>query len=157
LALGGGLGFLAAGNTTKERIVERPGPTVTVTVTVPAAASIPERSIAPEALPSVATIAAAPGSAQRHGPDLAKERAMLDIARTALGRSDGASALAAAQSHQASFPRGALREESEAIEVQALVLVHDGRAPARGRQFISKYPKSLYRPAVEAALQGAPE
>jgi len=37
------------------------------------------------------------------------------------------------------------------------LLLHDGRATARGRQFISKYPKSLYRPAVEAALQGAVE
>ena len=59
------------------------------------------------------------------------------------------------QAHQAHFPRGALREESDAIEFQAMMLLHDGNAYNRGRQFLAKYPKSLYGPAIDAALQAA--
>jgi len=163
LALGGTLGFMVATNTaTRERIVERPGPTVTVTVTVPAPALQPMApSLSPEALPSalspMPSAGASAAQGPHHGPDLAKERAMLDVARTALGRSDGASALTAARAHQAAFPRGALREESDAIEFQALMLLHDGKAQSRGRQFLAKYPKSLYGPAIEAALRTTTE
>jgi len=82
---------------------------------------------------------------------LEAERALLDVARTAVGRSDGASALRAAEEHARKFPRGALAEEREAMIVQALRLLHrDDEARARLDRFRSRYPTSLLRPALEA-------
>jgi outer membrane protein assembly factor BamD (BamD/ComL family) len=84
--------------------------------------------------------------------DLAAERAALDVARTALGRGDGANALAACDDHSRKYPRGALAEEREAIAVQALVLEHRGDdARARAERFRKTHPRSILLPAVLAA------
>jgi hypothetical protein len=88
---------------------------------------------------------------------LEAERAVLDVARTALGRGDGANALGAIDEHGRRFPRGALAEEREAMAIQALRLLgRDGEARARLERFRARFPTSLIRPALEADEGGAP-
>jgi hypothetical protein len=84
---------------------------------------------------------------------LAQERALLDVARTALGRGDGEAALAAAARHERRYPSGALREEREAIAIQALVLTRRfDEARARGARFHERFLGSVLMPAVDASL-----
>ena len=84
--------------------------------------------------------------------DLAAERAVLDVARTALGRGDADNALSAATEHAKKFPRGALSEEREAIAVQALAAGgRKGEARARAERFKKAHPESILLPAVLAS------
>ncbi len=108
------------------------------------------------AVASVAPVASV--ASGRPGSDgLEAERALLDVARTALGRGDGASALRAAEEHGRRFPRGILAEEREAMSIQALRLLHrDDEAQARLERFRGRFPTSLIRPALEAADGGSP-
>jgi outer membrane protein assembly factor BamD (BamD/ComL family) len=86
---------------------------------------------------------------------LPAESALLDVARTALGRGDGANALAATDAHAKKFPRGALSEEREAIRIQALRMLHrDDEANAKLDRFRARFPTSLLRPALEAPEGG---
>jgi hypothetical protein len=101
------------------------------------------------------TARAAPSHRVADG-SLEEERAQLDVARTALGRGDGANALQAAEGHRRRFPRGAMSEEREAIEIQALRLLHrDDEASTRLGRFRERFPTSLMRPALEADDGGA--
>ena len=123
-----------------------------------AAPSETSATLRPEDLPTAATGALAapkptvttprtPG-----GGDLSAERAVLDVARTALGRGDPAHALASTDEHARRFPRGALSEEREAIAVQALA--QSGRADearSRALRFKKDHPESILLPAVLAA------
>jgi hypothetical protein len=126
----------------------------------------PVASHTPTALPSAESVASAPAATvrpqdlptvpnavtSRPPPDLAAERALLDVARTALGRGAGGNALAACDDHARKYPRGSLAEEREAIAVQALVL--EGRnedARARAERFRRTHPRSIFLPAVLAA------
>jgi len=85
------------------------------------------------------------------GGTLEAERAVLDVARTALGRGDGDHALRAIDEHARSFPHGALAEEREAMAIEALRLLHrDDDARARLERFRARFPTSLIRPALEA-------
>jgi outer membrane protein assembly factor BamD (BamD/ComL family) len=108
-------------------------------------------------------VAAAPGaSASAAGADpaplsreesLRAERAILDVARTAVGRGQGAAALAALDRHAHDFPRGRLSEEREGMIIQALLM--SGRSPeARSRleRFRKSFPRSMMLPALDAAL-----
>jgi hypothetical protein len=143
------------------RIVER-----VLQIEPPAQVSLPSPSPSASAplvqrsapLPSVDEAAApALASASRpSGDSLAAERALLDPARTALGRGDGASALQAVRKHEAGFRNGALAEEREAIAVQALVqLGRKDAARSRGERFLARYPGSVLAPVVKAALEAA--
>ena len=90
--------------------------------------------------------------------DLAGERALLDVARTALARSDGANALVACEEHGRRFPSGALVEEREAIAIQALVLENRrSDAVARAERFRKRHPRSILLPAVLAAASAGPQ
>lgn len=103
-------------------------------------------STAPATAPAPSSLAA------RGSGDLAAERAMLDVARTALGRGDAENALLATGEHGKKFPRGALSEEREAIAVQALAQA--GRleeAKERAQRFKRAHPESILLPAVLAA------
>ncbi len=103
-----------------------------------------------------ATSASAP--VQQRPDTLSEERALLDPARTALGRGDGASALSGVQKHEQRFPKGQLTEEREAIAVQALVALRRGdEGRARGERFKRTYPNSVLAPAVNAALDAIPK
>jgi hypothetical protein len=87
---------------------------------------------------------------------LAAERTVLDRARSALLRRDGAAALTALRSHQRSFPRGQLLEERESMRVQALALVRDAdTVSAAAERFKHRFPRSMFLPAVEQAAEAA--
>ena len=110
-------------------------------------------SAIPVATPASATSAGATTATHTNrGSDLAAERAVLDMARTALNRGDPANALAATAEHEKRYPRGALAEEREAIAVRALS--EGGRkaeAKARAERFKKSHPESILLPAVLAA------
>ena len=90
---------------------------------------------------------------------LAEERAVLEMARTALARGDNAAALAAVQKHERTFSSGRLREEREFVAVKALTgLGRSAEAQARGKRFLESYPKSMFAPSVRASINmPAPE
>jgi hypothetical protein len=68
-------------------------------------------------------------------PGLAAQQALLDEARSALVRRDGASALSAVGAHRLRFPETALLEERSALEIRALAEL--GRMDEARRQFES--------------------
>lgn len=73
----------------------------------------------------------------------------------AAGEAEGA--LLVLNQHARSYPRGLLSEEREAMAVNALVTL--GRAPEarrRGQAFNQRYPSSIVRRSVEAALANLP-
>ena len=90
-------------------------------------------------------------------PQLAAERALVERARSALIRKRPADALAAAAQHHRDFPTGRLAEEREAIRVLALTArgEHE-QARKRALRFRARYPNSLLRATVDAALQARP-
>lgn len=84
---------------------------------------------------------------------LAAERALLDVARSALGRGSPDEALEAANRHSREYPNGLLTEEREALAIRALAGAgHREAAVARATRFRARYPKSLLLPAVEGAV-----
>jgi hypothetical protein len=127
--------------------VDRPVPAPSAPTEPPP--PVPSASASATAAPPVP----APSPASSRGDSVAAERRMLDGARLALERGDGAAALAEAERHARTFPTGALVQEREAIAIRALVML--GRrddAQARARRFVVRFPDSLLRPAVEAAV-----
>jgi hypothetical protein len=98
------------------------------------------------------------GRGEEHDADLGRERALIETARTALLRRDPQAARIALERHQVVFRRGRLREERQALMVQALAL---GGQPARARalaaEFRRRYPRSLLLPLVEGSVRGLPE
>jgi hypothetical protein len=88
---------------------------------------------------------------------LSAERDMLDRARAALGRNDGADALRWIDEHVQRFPKPRLGEEREALAVQALVLGHRyDEARERGASFETTWKNSLFLPAVVESLASIP-
>ncbi|GAC1360477.1 MAG: hypothetical protein NVSMB47_13040 [Polyangiales bacterium] len=85
---------------------------------------------------------------------LAAERALLEVARTALSRGDPLAALGSLVEHEKRFPRGQLSEEREALYVQALA--QSGRrseAKLRAERFRSRWPASMLLPVVDSASE----
>jgi hypothetical protein len=107
-----------------------------------------------ETLPLAPPPPSAPEPQQGAGERLAAESAVLDVARAALAAGDGAHALQAVDRHAASFPRGLLTEEREALGIRALEsLGRTTEARARLSRFRVRYPESLFLPAIESALK----
>ena len=154
--VGGAVVYAALPPQIVERVVqvERSALPATATATGIASSPIVQRAaVAPQAEDASAPVAPVV-SARPAADSLAAERALLDPARTALGRGDGASALDAVRKHELAFRSGALAEEREAIAVQALVqLKRREEAAARGERFLVRYPGSVLAPAVRAALE----
>jgi hypothetical protein len=122
-----------------------------VEIQVPVPAAAPE---APSPKPALKPPPPPVPSARPRDADLAQERALLEMARTALSRRDLSHAFESLESHASKFPNGQLAEERESLWVQALASA--GRleeARLRAAEFKAKYPNSLLLPAVEAALQ----
>jgi hypothetical protein len=122
-----------------------------------AAATAAETRAAPSS--SAASRAALPpdAGASTADPELAKERALVQMARTALLQGQSAAALAALDQHAREFPRGRLGEERDALVVQALAAAgRRDEARARAEQFRKAHPKSILLPVVEAASAAAP-
>ena len=107
---------------------------------------------APSGAPSIAASNGVPSGG--HDAQLAGERALIEIARTALGKNDTAAALDALGKHDAKYPHGQLTEEREALAVQALAGA--GRmdeARTRGARFKRDFPGSMLTPVVDSALR----
>ncbi len=84
---------------------------------------------------------------------LAAERALLDVARSALARGEAAEALAATERHAHEYPDGALVEEREALAIKALVaLGRMGEARTRAHSLEQRFPNGLTIHAVKAAV-----
>jgi len=153
--LAAGVGLRPSAPAGTSTVIREPAPLVTQAegpkpsaVPTLAATDLP---LVPPSKPPPTASTAAHGSAP-HASDLAAERAVLDVARTALGRGDAENALSAATEHAKKFPRGALSEEREAIAVQALAA--GGRkdeARARAERFKKAHPDSILLPAVLAS------
>jgi hypothetical protein len=96
-----------------------------------------------------------PSSVADSPSDLARERALLDIARADAAHGDPTQALNTAEQHRHQFPRGRLAEEREALAIRALLsLGRRQEAEARARAFRGAYPHSFLIPALESALSG---
>ena len=88
---------------------------------------------------------------------LAKERALLDAARRALGSGDLGACLTELSKHARVFPAGKLAEEREAMTVNALVGVgRYAEARQKADRFARRYPHSFLAPSVEAAIAAMP-
>jgi len=82
------------------------------------------------------------------------ERELIDAARAALVRGRTANALATLRRHRREFPSGALVEERDALVILALARSGDGaQAATRAERFSRRYPRSIFAPAIEAALE----
>lgn len=85
-------------------------------------------------------------------PSLARERTLLDMARTALARGSTADALAAVDTHAREFPTSQLAEEREVLAVQALDSAgRTDEAKRRATSFRSRWPRSPLIPIVDEA------
>jgi len=119
-------------------------------------ASLPD---APKAAPgaSAAPQRAAASTEALSSRGLAAERALLDVARSALARGEAGEALAATSRHAHEYADGALVEEREAIAVKALVaLGRKDEARTRVRALEQRFPAGLSVRAAKAAVDGAP-
>jgi hypothetical protein len=89
--------------------------------------------------------------------DLAAERSLLELSRTAITRGDAPTALVQLEKHARLFRRGRLAEERDALWVQALALARSyAQARSKAAAFKKKYPKSLFLPVIDHALKQAP-
>jgi hypothetical protein len=138
-----------------ERIVVAERVAVT-SAPVPAIADSVVSAAAPDP-PAVSSARPAASSSANAEPDnrsLAGERALLDVARSALANGDPDRALAAVARHEKTYPNGTLVEEREALAVKALAAAGRGEeARARGARYVKRWPNGLMRAAVEGALQ----
>ncbi len=131
-----------------------PPPRAEVPEPVPLVRPAPVPATVP--VPSVAYAAREPTGPGRD-VDLAAERALLEIARTALARGQVEAALDAVQRHARRFPRGQLVEERESVWIQALVAgERSAEARQRAAEFRRRFPQSILRPVVEAAVRSIP-
>ena len=108
-----------------------------------------------DAPPDVTGAPEASGSAS---PDaaLARERALVQMARTALTQGQSDRALAALERHAAESPDGRLREDRDALQIQALARSgHASEARAALDRFRKRFPSSVFLPAAEQAVAAA--
>jgi TolA-binding protein len=139
-----------------ERVPAPSEPPVTTASTAPPATSVLAPAPSASAAPVLVASSRALSSADRpgHDLDLARERAALEVARTAIGRGQSASALQALAQHAREFPRGQLGEEREALWIQALLgSGQAAEARARAARFRARYPKSMMIPVLDALLE----
>lgn len=120
-------------------------------VAAPSAAPIPLSSAAVSPVPERPS----GGTVFERGSELARERALLDLARSAAGHGEPERVLAIVAQHRQQFARGRLSEEREALAIRALLsLGRGGEARERARAFRDIYPNSFLIPALESALSG---
>jgi hypothetical protein len=96
-------------------------------------------------------------AAVRPTEQLARERALLDVARGALEREDPSSALDVTDRHAHVYPTGFLAQEREAMAVRALVMLgRTEEARARVGRFRTAYPDSILLPSLASAVGEMP-
>jgi len=118
-------------------------------------ARVARKTLAPPSpAPAVEPPAPQPSKVDGEGDSaLAVERAMLERTRRALARGRPAEALRIAAMHERRYPSGHLAEERERLRIQALLDTGDRPgARARAEAFRRRFPKSIFLPAIEAAL-----
>ncbi len=138
-------------------VAPAPPPVPTLPPTVEPTPELP----APSAVPAQATPVRAPRVAhsepRERDRSLAAERALIEQARTALSREQGAAAVAALERHARDFPEGELAEERESLHVQALVgLERFEQARKVGARFHRRFPRSIFGAVVDEALKSIP-
>jgi hypothetical protein len=85
--------------------------------------------------------------------DESRERVLLDAARQGLLRGEPQTSWEAIEEHERKFPDGALAEERDALAVRTLVaLGRNPEARRRAEALRSRFPRSVFLPAVETAL-----
>ena len=112
----------------------------------------------PSAPPSAHARANAPASATAataaKDPSLARERTLLDMARTALSRGDASGALGSLDTHAREFPSSQLAEEREVLAIQALASAgRASEARKRAAAFRTRFVNSPLLPIVDEATQ----
>ena len=133
-------------------VVMSPTPTL-----APSAAALAP-SLEPSTANAAPAVRAAPSAlsssaARSEGSQLARERALLDIARAAAARGEPALAFERAERHRRQFPHGRLAEEREALAIRALIaLGRSDEARARANAFRASYPNSFLTPVIDSAL-----
>jgi hypothetical protein len=84
----------------------------------------------------------------------AAERLLVERARTAVQGERWEQALEALRQHEQRFPRGADREERDALRVEALAGAgRTAEAGALARRFFGQYPGSIYAPRLRSVTQ----
>ncbi len=105
--------------------------------------------------PSVGS--ANPRPAQASADSLSAETALLQFAHASLLRGDPQAALSSLDAHAHDHPAGRLSEERDAMRVQVLMqLGRTAEARAAAAAFRVRYPDSLLRASVDAAIAHAP-
>jgi len=151
---------LVVGSPPPQVIVKEVRVEVPVQVPVPAPVLTPTPTPAPRPAPHPSKHVEPPVPAPIPAPpvptpaeldaQLREERAVLEMARTSLGRKDAAGALARLEEHQHRFPNGRLAEEREAMMVTTLEgLGQHEAARERGKAFLARFPESLLAPQVK--------
>jgi hypothetical protein len=93
------------------------------------------------------------GATPQGGSELARERALLDVARADAAHGEPEQVLAVVAQHRRQFPRGRLTEEREALAIRALLsLGRSDEARQRTQAFRAAYPNSFLIPALDSAL-----
>jgi hypothetical protein len=88
---------------------------------------------------------------------LAEERALIELARTALSRTRIDDAVGALKDHEKRFPHGRLAEERESLWIRCLMTTgHRAEARERVAHFREEFPNSMLLPALEQALRENP-
>ena len=89
--------------------------------------------------------------------DFAAERALLELARTALARGQPGAGLVALERHEHEFSHGQLAEERESLWIQALVGTGAyASARTRAEAFRARFPRSIFLPVVDHVLRSIP-
>lgn len=174
--VGAGLHAVLGAPTRPERVAPHASTSLSPPVTVPSGpapitpsapppdAAVPEPAPVVHPTPAPATVSVSPmgrdardSNGASRDVDLAAERSLLEIARSALARGQAEGALDAVQRHARRFPRGQLTEEREGVWIQALVAAgRSAEARVRAAEFRRRFPQSILRPVVEAAVQSIP-
>lgn len=116
---------------------------------------VEEAAAEPEAVEADVPKPARPRPAAERSPAarIAAERSLVERARRALRQGHASEAASAAREHRTRFPRGRLAEEREAIWIRALVRQgRDDAARTRAERFRHRYPRSIHKAAVDAAV-----
>jgi len=88
---------------------------------------------------------------------LAEQQALLDVARASFARSDYTATVRTLAVHSARFPKSALAEEREALQIKALAgtsRMQEARTLAT--RFRARHPQSLLLPSIQDSVGAIP-
>src|SRR3954463_3117715 len=126
----------------------------------PVTNSAPEVSLGASPTLSSSRSAALPPSASAVGDrltSLAEQQALLDVARASFARSDYTATVRTLAVHSARFPKSALAEEREALQIKALASssrMQEARTLAT--RFRARHPQSLLLPSIHDSVGAIP-